>query len=427
MSATATLMPVQAVRAGREVPRPIILAVALSSYLSWRPSVDIMFTLSDLLFLFGLGLLASRHRLPLEPFGALNPAWLLSFAIMMTGLLIASLGAREPSRWLIVAAQYAFAWVVLPFAIAGHGRAYAVTLARAMVIGMVAMEAFGIFIYVTFHASFETARAVLGLDFLSGSRRLGVFATDANWNGAAIAMTMPFVFFLWRAGSLRTAAMLGSMAVLLGALLLSASFTAFTSAAIGLAVFGLIAGIRLPRWSVALLFAGALVISQTGLVLPEVFNKRVAGAIEKRDLSEAGTFTGRVALIDDAWATIERHPLTGLGVDQHRVISKLKAPVHNMYLLVWVEGGLVALLGWLGMLTVLIMTALSTLRRERDVAGLVLAVLVTFLIFSAASPHMYARLWSVPVILSLAMARGQAQRTVVPVRRDVVAAAATGA
>jgi hypothetical protein len=405
-------MPHARATVGAEVPRPIILAVALSSYLSWRPSLDIMFTLSDVLFLLGLGLLASRYRLPLQPFGALQPAWLISFTVMMAGLLVASLGARDPSRWLIVAMQYAFAWVVLPFAIAGHGRAYAMTLARALVAGMVAMEAFGILIYVSFQASFEVARKVLGLDFLSGNRRLGVFATDANWNGAAIAMTLPFVLFLWRAGRLRTSAMLAAFAVLLASLLLTASFTAFSSAAIGLVIFGLIAGIRLPRWVVGGLFVGALVVSQTGLMLPETFNKRVAGAIENGDISEAGTFTGRVALIDDAWSMIEQHPLSGVGVDQHRVISKLKAPVHNMYLLVWVEGGLVALLGWLGMLVVLVMVALSTLRRERDVAGLVLAVLVTFLIFSAASPHMYARLWSVPVILSLAMAHGGAVRRV---------------
>ncbi|MBW6528609.1 O-antigen ligase family protein [Sphingomonas sp. RHCKR7] len=410
MTAAVLPNPRARVAVGAEVPRPIILAVALSSYLSWRPSLDIMFTLSDVLFLLGLGLLASRHRLPLQPFGALQPAWLMSFTVMMGGLLVASLGARDPSRWLIVAMQYAFAWVVLPFAIAGHGRAYATVLARALVAGMVAMEAFGILIYVSFQASFEVARKVLGLDFLSGNRRLGVFATDANWNGAAIAMTLPFVLFLWRAGRLRTAAMLAAFAVLLVSLLLTASFTAFSSAAIGLAVFGVIAGIRLPRWVVGGLFAAALVVSQTGLMLPETFNKRVAGAIENGDISEAGTFTGRVALIDDAWSMIEQHPFSGVGVDQHRVISKLKAPVHNMYLLVWVEGGLVALLGWLGMLVVLVMVALSTLRRERDVAGLVLAVLVTFLIFSAASPHMYARLWSVPVILSLAMAHGGAAR-----------------
>ncbi|MGK6321612.1 O-antigen ligase family protein [Sphingomonas sp. DT-51] len=409
---TAAALPMPRLRAvtAAEVPRPIILAVALSSYLSWRPSLDIMFTLSDLLFLLGLGLLASRHRLPLQPFGALQPAWLMSFTMMMAGLLVASLGARDPSRWLIVAMQYAFAWAVLPFAIAGHGRAYATTLARALVAGMVAMEGFGILIYVSFQASFEVARKVLGLDFLSGNRRLGVFATDANWNGAAIAMTLPFVLFLWRAGRLRTAAMLVAFAVLLIALLLTASFTAFSSAAIGLAIFGVIAGIRLPRWVVGGLFAAALVVSQTGLMLPETFNKRVAGAIESGDISEAGTFTGRVALIDDAWSMIAQHPFGGVGVDQHRVVSKLKAPVHNMYLLVWVEGGLVALLGWFGMLVVLVMVALSTLRRERDVAGLVLAVLVTFLIFSAASPHMYARLWSVPVILSLAMAHGGAVR-----------------
>src|SRR3546814_3333097 len=42
----------------------------------------------------------------------------------------------------------------------------------------------------------------------------------------------------------------------------------------------------------------------------------------------------------------------GIGVDQYRVVSPTQVPVHNMYLLLWAEGGLLALLGWMLLLTI---------------------------------------------------------------------------
>ena len=94
--------------------------------------------------------------------------------------------------------------------------------------------------------------------------------------------------------------------------------------------------------------------------------------------------------------------LLGLGVDQYRVISASGAPVHNMYLLLWTEGGLVTLLGWLMLLAILIAAATQAFRRDRMTAALALSVITVLVVSSNASPHMYARMWMVPVMVAMA-------------------------
>jgi O-antigen ligase len=384
---------------------PLVGAVFLGAYLSWRPSLDILFTLSDALFLLAAMQLVVARRIPLEPFGVLTPVWLLSFATMMLGLAIGSVSGADPIRWIIVASQYGFAWVILPFLLMGHGQAAMRHLATAMLAGVVVMETVGIAVILFYHGTFEESRSLLGLDFISGAGRLGAFATDANWNGATISMALPFAFYLTARRLIRP--WLGGLAIgiLMFALLLTASATAFGSALAAIAIF-VVAGAVRPRLSVLMMVGVLLVaIAQWQIALPAAFEKRVGGAITSGNIAGAGTYTGRILLIEEAWKRVGDHMIVGVGVDQDRIVSRLRAPVHNMYLLIWVEGGGLALLGWLGMMVAFLVTAFGAFRRDRLASGLALSVMGTFLLFSTASPHMYARLWAVPVLLALGVAR----------------------
>src|SRR3546814_1492658 len=88
----------------------------------------------------------------------------------------------------------------------------------------------------------------------------------------------------------------------------------------------------------AVLAAAGAILVAAGYQLPEVFQGRVGGAIESGDMSQAGTYTGRMDLIREAWGIVEDTMIVGLGVDQYRTISFADTPVHNMYLLLWAEG-----------------------------------------------------------------------------------------
>lgn len=399
--------PARATMNKDRISYPILAAVFFSCYLLWRPSQDIMFTLSDALFLIGLFTLVLRGRIPLEPFRFFTPFWLAGFAMLVVGLLVGSISCPTPLRWLLVAGQYLFAWVVLPMILLRRGERGTITLLRTFVWGVFAMNLFGAFIVFTYHGTFSQAHDLLGRDFLTGGRRLGAFTGDANWNGAMLAMAVPIVFYLRSKREISNLLTTVWLAVLVLGVVLTASFTAFIGCVAAIMIFFAAGGIRVrPRTLlliVAALALSAIVYFGNGGALPKIFVDRVGNAISNGDIDEAGTFVGRMALIREAWDIVGHHLLIGLGADQYRVVSVYQAPVHNMYLLLWAEGGLFAMFGWILMQAVMLAAAVKAYARDHVAAALTLSVATTFLISSTASPHMYARLWGVPILLALAV------------------------
>ena len=109
-------------------------------------------------------------------------------------------------------------------------------------------------------------------------------------------------------------------------------------------------------------------------------------------------------LIQEAWLKAEDTMVIGLGADQYREFSSHHQPVHNMYMLLWVEGGFITMVAWIFMMMILLIVPLSTLRWHRLESALSLSVMTVFLINTMASPHMYHRLWIVPVLLAIGIA-----------------------
>jgi O-antigen ligase len=375
-------------------------AVFFAPYLAWRP-FEIMFTFSDALFSIAALFLFVSGKVGVRPFGALTPAWLIGFLLLVGGLLIGSLANGEPLRWAIAAAQYGFAFVVLPCLLIGHGSARSFILARTMLAGIVAQEVFGISVYFLWDASFEQYQT-LGLEFISGSRRLGIFMNDANWNGAYLAMALPFTIYLYAKRQLVGWQAFVAGAVIIEGLLLAASVSALICAVTGVAAMLAVAGRRLPVWPLALGVLAVIVYFGSGQPLPQAFSTRIAPALDSGDIAAVGTFSGRYDLIREAWGMVGDTMVVGLGVDQYRVVAESGAPVHNLYLLLWTEGGLLALFGWLILLGVLVVAAITAFRRDRMTAALALSVTAAVTMSSTASPHMYARFWVVPVLVAMA-------------------------
>lgn len=373
--------------------------VFLAPYLAWRP-LEIMFTSSDALFCIAVVFLGIGQALTPRPFGALTPLWLIGFVVMVTGLLIGSVANGEPLRWGIAAAQYGFALVILPALLIGHGLERTYRLARIMLAGLVIMESFGILIY--FLGPDIIDHHNIGPGFISGSQRLGVYLMDANWNGAFIAMVLPFVLYLHGKRQLAGWQAVVAGGVLVEGLLLAASVSALACAVFGVGAMIAVGGRRLKIWPVAIGLAAVSLYFIAGGPLPRAFSVRVAPAIDNADIGAAGTFNGRFSLMQEAWQMVGDTMVVGLGVDQYRVVSATGAPVHNMYLLLWTEGGLLALFGWVMLLAILVVAALMAYRRDRVTAALALAVITAVLASSTASPHMYARLWFVPLLIAMA-------------------------
>jgi O-antigen ligase len=135
--------------------------------------------------------------------------------------------------------------------------------------------------------------------------------------------------------------------------------------------------------------------------------------VRSGSLNEAGTYEDRVALMREAIDMVDDTMLVGLGVDQYRVISRYGAPVHNTYLLIWTEGGLPALIGWIALLSMTLLGPLFIARRQPLVAATGFSVGLVFVMIGFTTGHVYARYAIVPLQLAIALvfaSATQAQR-----------------
>ncbi len=383
--------------------RLTVFGVCCAPYIVWRIHPDYLFTISDAILCLCAGLLVLGRAVLLRPFGGLTPIWFTGLTLTLGGLLVSSLDNDDPSRWLIVSGQYVLAFAILPMLLQRGDRNYSIQLALALIVGVVVMELFGACVHYFTGASYTVGQTI-AFDFITGAGRLGAFMADANANAAMIAMTLPFVLYLYSLRVFSTLVAAPLIAILVIGLLLSGSFTGFVSTTVAAFIYILVAGgRRLWLGSFALLALGATLLATGVVALPKTFQNRVALAIEGGDLTQAGTFVGRMEMIEEAWGMVDKTRLVGLGADQFRVHSKSRAPVHNMYLLMWTEGGIPALLGWVLMILVPLIAGAQCILVDRRSAGLVWSVAIAFIGFSMAAPHMYARNWVIPLVVAMSI------------------------
>lgn len=380
----------------------IAIAVFLAPYITWRFG-EILFTFSDAIFLFGALIVIARHQLPLQPFGRLTPYWLVAASLVLLGLSIGSLVNGDPLRLLPTGGQYAFSLVFLPMLLMGTAPRSWLTLARALIGGVVCMETFGIGVYLFQPGGFEEYQR-FGPEFITGGGRLSAFLSDANWNAAVIAMTLPFLWFVRKRGQIAPPLFVICTAILATALVLTASVTGAVSTITAGAIFLLVGRAFPSRRLMILAGAAAVVVLIFAPPLPRAFQTRVVPALVQGDINRAGTYSGRMGLVSEAWVMVEDIQFVGMGADEYRKASVDQAPVHNIFLLLWAEGGLIALAGWVGVLVIALIGGIIALPHDRLVAALAFSLTAIFVIFCNAAPHMYARIWTVPLLLALAPA-----------------------
>jgi O-antigen ligase len=271
-----------------------------------------------------------------------------------------------------------------------------------LIIGVTTMEAMGVGAYYYF-TDYTQANAIFGPDFIDGSGRLGAMIGEPNWNAAEVAMALPFVMYAACKRMISSLAALVAVGILCWGLLLSASFTGFCAAMLAMGIMA-VAGRMRPSPKV-LMLAGLLVagLYASGYQMPDIFAKRVGTALQTGNLDEAGTFDDRALLIAEAWSKAEHNAIIGMGVDQFRKSSVFGQPVHNMYMLQFSEGGILALAGWVALAGMLALIPLWRLGRNRLEASLSLSTIMVFQVFTMASPHMFARFWMVPVLIPLGL------------------------
>ncbi len=360
------------------------------------------FTLSDLFFCISLVLRACSTGLPLRLWGrASSVVWLCGLLMLCSGLMVSSLLSTAPIRGIVIVGQYLFAYLAIAIALCGRDLRAMVLFAKAYVLSIFLMCLHGVYL-IQFDGQKNTA-------FVSGNGRLTGFVERENECSAVIALAMPILLLLASTGRIgKVYAAIVAVAMAYG-ILLTGSNTGLASFAYAILGFMLLSG----QWKRVVVGAACLAplaiwIGHAGRdYLPVVFQKRVLGALETGDLSQAGSFDHRVELIHEALDRLQANMWVGLGADQFQVTSVVEQPVHNLYLLLSTEGGMISAIGFVVMIAATFQPIMRTFRAPGGSAYAACAFISVsmFALMANAFPHLYGRFWTVPVILTLALAK----------------------
>ena len=359
---------------------------------------NVNFIYSDLIFILVGGMLLVRRRLQIAPMQDVTIVWMVANICLIGGLFASSIVNGSATAALVVCTQYIFAYVFLPF-IMIRDEQTALLLLKAAVFGCLFVVVSGFIFAATGYDN--------GFKYITGSGRLASFAGNPNDFAMMIALNTPLLMYLWFARALPGTLCLAIITCFFVALIMASSNSGIGATAVGMAAFLLFAGnIRLMVKGA--MVAGLLVLAASTIgydYLPEVFQQRVLAAFESGDIESAGTFKGRMHLIVEALDQLDGTLLLGFGADQYRERSYWHEPVHNQYLLVWVEGGTIALVGWLLILVSMAFIGIRSYQHHggSQAAALALATTIVISIIGTTSPHLYSRFWMVPLLVAIGL------------------------
>lgn len=373
------------------------IAVFLSP-MNYLRAPGIYFTASDIATLFGLGVMMYQGQITRRPFGGATFLWQLGFLLLGGGLVIGSIAQGSASELAQILFQYAFSLILLPLLLTGRSLAQTVTLLRVWMHAMVVVMLIGIFLI---HFT------DVGEPFVSPTGRLQSLIERENECAALGAMATALMLGLVQAGRLRPLEIAITFPALIYGILMTGSNTGLGCLVLGVALMAVLtlSARLIGMIAVAGLILVGLALFDGGSLLPEIFRERVLNAIIAGDIEQSGTFSGRLLLIQDALDMADQNYLIGLGAGQFGLVSAHGAAVHNSYLLLLNEGGLLSLMGMM----LLIITGLPggfarlAARRTRIFGAISLTILVIYALMLNTFPHFYARFWNVPLILGLAL------------------------
>lgn len=387
--------------AERQATAPGFRLAAVAVFLApmnYLRAPGIYVTASDVAVAVALLLMVRQGELPRRPFGPATGMWVAGFLLLGTGLMLGSIAHAAGVELGKVMAQYSFSLLLMPLVLAGRSLAETVALCRMLVLSIVVVMLFGIWMI---HVVPDPP-----VDFVSYNGRLRSLVERENEAGALGAMAIAILLGLWRAGRAQLWELLVAVPILAYGIMLTGSNTGLGCAALGVGTIMVFAPSGRLTLIVAFVLAALIGLGTTfPTLVPEVFRTRVLEGLTTGDPNLAGTFSDRLLLIQEAFELARDRLLIGMGAEQYRTISIFDTVVHNTYLLLLNEGGLMSLCGLVVLMLSGLPAALTHLgdRRNRALGATTLTILMIFALMMNTIPHFYARFWNVPLILAFSL------------------------
>lgn len=404
-SAAAPRQPGAAAAPARSPGFHLAAVAVLLSPMNYLRAPGVYFTASDVAIVLALILMLRQGTLPRRPFGPATGLWISGFLLLAMGLLLGSIAHAAGVDLGKVLAQYAFSLLLIPLAVAGRNLDETIALCRMLVLSMVIVMLFGIWMI---HVVDNPPPA-----FVAPNGRLQSLVERENECAALGAVAIVMLLGLWCAGRARWWELVLALPILAYGIMLTGSNTGLVCATLGVAALMIVAASG--RLTVMVVVASASIILLAAafpVLVPDIFRTRVLEGITSGDPNLAGTFSDRVLLIQEAFFLAQDRLLIGMGADRYGDISAFDAAVHNTYLLLLNEGGLMSLCGLVVLMLSGLPAPLTHLGdpQHRALAATTLTVLMIFALMLNTFPHFYARFWNVPLILAFSLSCALPQR-----------------
>lgn len=403
--------PFGLVSSGLTTPTGLLIAAAVILAPMNHIKLDSVYvTASDIVALMAFVLMLASGTLSIRFFGPATVFWFMSFFAFMGGLTISSVVNGNPMALPNIFAQYGYSLLVLPMLLGGRSYAQTMALVKLLIASYVFVMVFGAYVV---HFVDNPNRMLV-----SGSGRMRSLIQRENECAVHGAIAIVLVLGLYKMGELRLRTVLLCLPPLVYGIMLTGSVSGLLATILGVALLITIVGPfkYLPISAAAFIAIAGIMIMLGDNFMPAVFQERVLNPLLDRNLSEAGTFSDRAQLMQEAFAVMKDTIFVGLGVEQFRQISSHHAAVHNTYLLAFVEGGLISMLGLIGLFLsgLVLIWAAVVARANRLVWAITLVVLIIYAVAFNMFPTFYARFWNVPWILLFSLTAAtlqQPQRT----------------
>lgn len=352
-------------------------------------------TASDIVALMAFILMLASRTLSIRFFGPATAFWFMSFFAFMGGLTVSSVINGNPLALPNILAQYGYSLLVLPMILGGRPYAQTIALVKLLVASYVFVMVFGAYVV---HFVDDPNRMLV-----SGSGRMRSLIQRENECAVHGAIAIVLVLGLYKMGEFKLRTVLLCLPPLIYGIMLTGSVSGLVATVFGVALLITIVGRfkYLPFSAAAFIAIAGLMILFGDSFMPAVFQERVLNPLLDRNLSEAGTFSDRAQLMQEAFAIMKDTIFVGLGAEQFSKVSSHHAAVHNTYLLAFVEGGMISMLGLIGFFLsgiVLIWAAIAE-RANRLAWAITLVVLLIYAVAFNMFPTFFARFWNVPWIL----------------------------
>ncbi len=184
-----------------------------------------------------------------------------------------------------------------------------------------------------------------------------------------VLLLLPIAVFLWEESRLRRTAAVAVFLLGIAALIMTGTRGAWIGFAVGTLVF-MAAALFNPRLSkgrmLKALAAVPLLLIVSSFALSDMLNQRLFG-------NDYGSAAGRIPMIKIALNIISAHPVGGVGINNYQVnmrdyndaveslrYSTISRPVHNMYLLVAGETGIIGLAAMTALMAAVMITLLQS-------------------------------------------------------------------